>query len=122
MSCSPSYTRRQIGGLTNLHNFAYGEQLKELVSTEQTANDLFNMTLQNILLIGSTGRIGTAIRKALVSHKSQFNKIGALTTSESLSDAKKKESFDTIQSEGVQIVVADFDDHNTLTQALKGTF
>jgi uncharacterized protein YbjT (DUF2867 family) len=79
------------------------------------------MELQNILLVGSTGTIGTAIRKALVSNKSQFNKIGALTTAASLSDPKKKDSFDTIQSEGVQIVTADLEDHNSLVQALKGT-
>lgn len=104
-------------------NLVPGEQRTRvsLIVHNQFTNNVFAMELQNILLIGGTGTIGTTIRKALVSHKSNFNKIGVLTTAASLSDVKKKESFENVQREGVQIVTADLEDHNTLTQALKGT-
>jgi uncharacterized protein YbjT (DUF2867 family) len=78
-------------------------------------------SLQNILLIGSTGTIGTAIRKSLVSHKSQFSKLGVLTTASSLADPKKRAVFDTFHNEGLEIVVSDLDDKESLLKALKGT-
>ena len=69
--------------------------------------------LENILLIGSTGTIGTAIRTALVSQKSKFKRIGALTTTASLE--KKKDVFDGLQNEGLEIVVSDLDDKESLS-------
>src|SRR5271169_4460988 len=77
-------------------------------------------SLQNILLIGSTGTIGTAIRKALVSNISQFKKVGVLTTAASLADSRKKAVFDTLQGNGLEIVVSDLDDKESLVKALKG--
>ena len=74
--------------------------------------------LENILLIGSTGTIGTAIRTALVSQKSKFKRIGALTTTASLE--KKKDVFDGLQNEGLEIVLSDLDDKESLSKALKG--
>jgi nucleoside-diphosphate-sugar epimerase len=78
-------------------------------------------SFQNILLIGSTGTIGSAIRKALIAQKSYFTKIGVLTTSDSLANPKKKQVFDTLHSEGLQIVVSDLDEKETLMKALKGS-
>jgi len=77
-------------------------------------------SLQNILLIGSTGTIGTAIRKGLVFHKSKFSKVGVLTAAASLADEKKKAIFDTLHGEGLEIVVSDLDDKESLVKALKG--
>jgi uncharacterized protein YbjT (DUF2867 family) len=78
-------------------------------------------SLKNILLIGSTGTIGTAIRKALVSNISQFKKVGVLTTAASLADSRKKAVFDTLQGEGLKVVVSDLDDKESLVKSLKGT-
>lgn len=75
-------------------------------------------SLEHILLIGSTGTIGTAIRTALVSQTSKFKRIGVLTTTASLE--KKKDVFDGLQSEGLEIVLSDLDDKESLTKALKG--
>ena len=75
-------------------------------------------SLEHILLIGSTGTIGTAIRTALVSQRSKFKRIGVLTTTASLE--KKKDVFDSLQSEGLEIVLSDLDDKESLTKALKG--
>ena len=77
--------------------------------------------LRNILLIGSTGTIGSAIRKALVAQKAQFGRLGALTTQASLEDSKKKAVFDGFQAESIEIVVADLDNKASLVKALKGT-
>jgi uncharacterized protein YbjT (DUF2867 family) len=76
--------------------------------------------LKNILLVGSTGTIGSAIRKALISKKSHFDKVGVLTTGASLSDSKKSVVFNALESEGLKIVVADLDDKAALVPALKG--
>jgi len=77
-------------------------------------------SLKNILLVGSTGRIGSAIRHALVSHRDHFEKIGVLTTSASISDPKKKAGFDAVEKEGLVIVLADLEDKESLVKALKG--
>jgi len=78
-------------------------------------------SLQNILLVGSTGTIGTAIRKALLAHRSHFKKLGVLTSPASVSDARKSEVFDGLKKEGVEVVVADLDDKPSLVKGLKGT-
>ena len=77
-------------------------------------------SLKNILLIGSTGTIGSAVRKALVARKSAFDKVGVLTGAASLADPKKAEAFQSVKSEGVEIVVAELDDKSGLVKALKG--
>jgi nucleoside-diphosphate-sugar epimerase len=77
-------------------------------------------SLNNILLIGSTGTIGSALRKSLVARKSAFEKVGVLTGSASLADPKKAEAFQSVKSEGVEIVVAELDDKSGLVKALKG--
>jgi len=77
-------------------------------------------SLKNILLIGSTGTIGSAIRKALVARKSAFDKVGVLTGAASLADPKKADAFQSVKSEGVEIVVAELDDKAGLVKALKG--
>jgi uncharacterized protein YbjT (DUF2867 family) len=76
--------------------------------------------IRNILLIGSTGTIGSAIRKALVARKDKFGRLGALTTQASLNDAKKKVVFEGFRHDGIEIVVADLDDQASLVKALKG--
>ena len=78
-------------------------------------------SLQNILLIGSTGTIGSAIRKALLANKSQFKKLGVLTSPASVADVKKSEVFDELKKEGVEVVVADLDDKASLVKGLKGS-
>ena len=77
--------------------------------------------LRNILLIGSTGTIGSAIRQALVTRKSAFAKVGVLTGSASLADPKKAEVFESVKAGGIGIVVAELDDMAGLIKALKGT-
>ena len=77
-------------------------------------------SLKNILLIGSTGTIGSAVRKALVARKSAFDKVGVLTGAASLADPKKAEAFQSVKNEGVEIVVAELDDKAGLVKALKG--
>jgi len=77
-------------------------------------------SLSNILLIGSTGTIGSGIRKALVARKSAFDRVGVLTGSASLSDPKKAEVFESVKNEGIEIVVAELDDKAGLVKALKG--
>ena len=77
-------------------------------------------SLKNILLIGSTGTIGSAIRKGLVARKSAFDKVGVLTGSASLADPKKAQTFQSLRTEGIEIVVAELDDKAGLVEALKG--
>jgi nucleoside-diphosphate-sugar epimerase len=78
-------------------------------------------SLQDILLVGATGTLGSAIRKALVANKSKFNRIGVLTSMTSLNDPKKKPVFESIEKdEGLTIITVNLDDVVTLTRALEG--
>jgi len=78
-------------------------------------------SLQDILLVGATGTLGTAIRKALVANKSKFNRIGVLTTMPSMDDPKKRSVFESIEKdEGLNIVISNLDDVVVLTQAMEG--
>jgi uncharacterized protein YbjT (DUF2867 family) len=78
-------------------------------------------SLTDILLVGGTGTLGSAIRKALVAHKSKFNRIGVLTSITSIEDPKKKPAFETIEKdEGLSIVVSNLDDVAALTKAMEG--
>jgi hypothetical protein len=78
-------------------------------------------SLTDILLVGGTGTLGSAIRKALVANKSKFNRIGVLTSIASIEDPKKKPAFETIEKdEGLSIVVSNLDDVSALTKAMEG--
>jgi len=77
-------------------------------------------SLRNVILVGSTGTIGTAIRKALIAHKHQFERIGVLTTPASLSDPKKKDIFSAIEKERVDVFSVDIEDKAVLVKTLKG--
>jgi nucleoside-diphosphate-sugar epimerase len=59
-------------------------------------------SLKNILLIGSTGTIGSAIRKGLVARKSAFDKVGVLTGSASLADPKRRRHSNLSELRGLR--------------------
>jgi len=78
-------------------------------------------SFQDILLVGATGTLGTAIRKALVAEKSKFNRIGVLTTMASVEDPKKRPVFESIEKdEGLCIVISNLDNVDALSQAMEG--
>ncbi len=78
------------------------------------------MSLQNILLIGATGRVGSAIIRALLSQKGKFNQLGAVTSPASYADPAKKAKWALLEQQGVQIITVDLTNTAAMTEAFRG--
>jgi len=78
------------------------------------------MSLQNILLVGATGRVGSAVIRALLSQKDKFTKFGAVTSPASYADPAKKAKWAALEQQGVQIISVDLTDTAAMTEAFRG--
>jgi nucleoside-diphosphate-sugar epimerase len=76
---------------------------------------------KNVLLIGASGLIGTAIQAELLAKKTSFFKLGALTASNSAPNPKKDAYWESLAKQGVQIVKVDFSDTAALVKAFTGS-
>jgi hypothetical protein len=75
---------------------------------------------KNVLLIGASGRVGTAIQTELLAKKSNFSKLGVLTASGSAPNPEKEAYFAFLEAQGVEIIRVDFSDRNALVKTFKG--
>jgi|SRR4051812_41423843 uncharacterized protein YbjT (DUF2867 family) len=75
-------------------------------------------SLKSVILLGATGRIGAAIAKELLSKKGDFSKLRAVTTKSSLEE--KRQKWEDLKKEGFEVVVAEFDDTQSLIAAFEG--
>lgn len=76
---------------------------------------------KNVLLVGASGRVGSAIQTELLAKKSSFSKIGVLTTSASAPDPAKDAYFASLAAQNVEVLRVDFSDGDALVKAFKGT-
>ena len=76
---------------------------------------------KHVLLVGASGRVGTAIQAELLAKKSNFSKLGVLTSSTSAPDPKKDAYWESLAAQGVQIVTVDFSDSKALVTAFRGS-
>jgi uncharacterized protein YbjT (DUF2867 family) len=76
---------------------------------------------KNILLVGASGRVGSAIQAELLARKNNFSKLGVLTTSAAAPHPAKDAYWATLEAQGIEILRVDFDDMKALVEAFKGT-
>lgn len=76
---------------------------------------------KNVLLVGASGRVGSAIQTELLAKRSSFSKIGVLTTLASAPDPAKNAYWASLAAQNVEILRVDFSDKNALAKAFKGT-
>lgn len=76
------------------------------------------MAPQNILLFGATGTIGTFILNAVLSARSQFNRIAIFTSPHT---AETKAAYlETLKQQNVEIIVGNVEDENAVKAAYEG--
>jgi nucleoside-diphosphate-sugar epimerase len=73
---------------------------------------------ENILIIGSTGVIGTYITRAIVDASHQFNRICVLTSERTL--LEKVQDICALESWGVEVFVGRLDDEKAVKEAYRG--
>ena len=78
-------------------------------------------SLQNVLLVGASGRAGSAIKDALLAKKSRFSKLGVVTSAASYANADKKHIWASLEEQGVKVLPLDLEDKTAMVQAFKGT-
>jgi saccharopine dehydrogenase-like NADP-dependent oxidoreductase len=76
---------------------------------------------KSVLLVGASGRVGSAIQTELLAKKSSFSKIGVLTTLASAPDPEKDAYWASLAAQNVEILRVDFSDRNALVKTFKGT-
>ncbi|KAJ5239315.1 hypothetical protein N7468_003934 [Penicillium chermesinum] len=76
------------------------------------------MPPQNILLFGATGTIGKYILSALLSARSQFQRIAIFTSPNTA--ATKKDHLAALQQQEVQIIVGNIEDEQAVKAAYEG--
>lgn len=75
---------------------------------------------RNVLLVGASGRAGSAIQAELLAKKKNFSKLGVLTASSSAPNPKKDAYWESLEAQGVQITRVDFSDSGALVEAFRG--
>lgn len=75
---------------------------------------------KNILVVGASGRVGTAVQTELFAKSQNFSKLGVLRASTTPQDPKKDSYWESLKARGVEIISADFSDHEALVKAFKG--
>ena len=82
-------------------------------SNHRRSNDL-----QNVLIIGATGVIGTYITEAIITHSSEFGRVAVLTSKRTVSE--KIREIAALESWGVDVFVGALDDEETVKDAYRG--
>ncbi|KAH8676218.1 isoflavone reductase family protein [Xylariales sp. PMI_506] len=73
---------------------------------------------KRILVLGATGVIGKVITASLVSHKSDFEKIGIFTSKETVHG--KSQLIQSLKDQGVEVIAGDLDDDSQVLEAYSG--
>ena len=73
---------------------------------------------QNILIIGSTGVVGTYITRAIVDAQHLFNRICVLTSEKTV--VEKVQDICALESWGVEVFVARLEDEQRVKEAFRG--
>jgi uncharacterized protein YbjT (DUF2867 family) len=73
---------------------------------------------KNVLIIGSTGIIGTYITRAIVDAQHLFNRICVLTSEKTV--VEKVQDICALESWGVEVFVARLEDEKRVKEAFKG--
>ena len=76
------------------------------------------MTPKSILLFGATGTIGTYILEAIISARSQFDRV-AIFTSANTAETKKAH-LAKLKEQGVQIIVGNLEDEQDVEAITRG--
>jgi uncharacterized protein YbjT (DUF2867 family) len=77
---------------------------------------------KKVLLVGASGRVGSAIQTELLANKRKFSKLGVLTASGSAADPQKDAYWETLAAQGVEITSVDFSDRGALVTAFRGIY
>ena len=83
-----------------------------------SSNHRRSSDLQNVLIVGATGVIGTYITEAIVTHKAELGRVAVLTSKETLKD--KIREIAALESGGVDVFVGLLDDEETVKDAYRG--
>jgi uncharacterized protein YbjT (DUF2867 family) len=73
---------------------------------------------KNLLLIGATGLIGKYILKAIVSSKSNFDRIAILTSPSTVTN--KATEIQSLKDQGVEIIIGDVTSEQDVKKAYEG--
>jgi uncharacterized protein YbjT (DUF2867 family) len=77
-------------------------------------------SLQNVLLLGASGRAGSAIKDALLANKRRFSKLGVVTTPGSYEQHDKAPLWASLKEQDVEVIQLDLTDKAAMLQAFKG--
>lgn len=76
---------------------------------------------KNVLLLGASGRVGSAIQTALLANKSRFSKLGVATSAASYGNPEKQAVWTMLKDQGVEVIALDLTDKAAMVEAFKGT-
>ena len=75
---------------------------------------------KSVLVVGASGRAGSAITAELLSKKGQFEKLGVLTSKPAATPDAKAEYWASLAKQGVEVIRVDLSDVKAVTSVLKG--
>ena len=78
------------------------------------------MAPQNLLLFGATGQIGVYILDAILSARSQFDRIAIFTSANTA--VTKAKLLDKFRQQNVEIIVGDVEDESAVKAAYEGMY
>jgi hypothetical protein len=101
------------------HHSSLTPQATKLPRIHQYSSPPPKMAKENLLIIGSTGWIGTYITREIINAKEHFNRIAIFTSASTLE--KKAALFEGFKKEGVEIIVGDVSKEDDIKGALDGS-
>jgi uncharacterized protein YbjT (DUF2867 family) len=82
---------------------------------------MLNMSaLPSVLLLGSSGRVGSAIKAALLKNKERFSKIGVVESATSYASPDKALVWTCLKEQGFEVVQLNLADKSAMVQAFRG--
>lgn len=77
------------------------------------------MTPKNLLLFGATGTIGSYILEAILTERSQFDRVAIFTSARTAES--KASTLDDLKKKNVEVIVGDVEDESAVKAAYEGT-
>lgn len=78
------------------------------------------MSPKNLLIFGATGTIGSFILEAIISARSQFDRVAIFT---SLRTAETKAAYlEKLKAQKIEVIVGDVESENDVKAAYTGTY
>lgn len=83
---------------------------------------MLNMSaLPSVLLLGSSGRVGSAVKTAILKNKERFSKIGVVENAVSNASLDKALVWTRLKEQGWEVVQLNLADKGAMVEAFKGT-